>query len=399
MAEPVRKHIVVSAVNIRRGGTLTVLRDCLQYLSSCPDYAVTALVHKQELCDFPGIRYIEIPWSIQGWGRRLWCEYVTMNRISKQLPAADLWLSLHDTTPRVRAKRQAVYCHTSFPFLKVHGRDWLMNPKIPLFATFTKYAYRIGVRRNAWLIVQQEWFRKGLSQLTNFPEGRIIVAPPKFQPLEIPGQAGNDGVGQAGNDSVGQAGNDGVGQAGNDGKVLFFYPSGPDCHKNFETLCRAAAALEQQIGKGRFKVIITVKGDENRYAQWLKKNWGSVDSIDFQGYVDREKLAALYGQADCLVFPSRVETWGLPISEFKPTGKPMILADLPYAHESAAGSKQVAFYAVEDFQQLSSLMLQIIQRNFTNFARLLPSEPHAPHAADWTKLFETLLSDENSATR
>ena len=383
MAEPVRKHIVVSAVNIRRGGTLTVLRDCLQYLSSCPEYEVTALVHRQELCDFPGIHYVEIPWSIKGWGRRLWCEYVTMNRISKELPEADLWLSLHDTTPRVRAKRQAVYCHTSFPFLKVHGRDWLMNPKIPLFATFTKYAYRIGVRRNAWLIVQQEWFRKGLSHLTDFPEERIIVAPPQFQPMEIPGQAGNDNGGQAGNDD----------------KVVFFYPSGPDCHKNFETLCRAAESLEQKVGKGKFKVVITVKGDENRYAQWLKKNWGAVKSIDFLGYVDKDTLTALYGQADCLVFPSRVETWGLPISEFKPTGKPIILADLPYAHESAAGAKQVAFYAVEDFQQLSCLMMQIIQRNFSDFVRLLPSEPRVPHAASWAELFERLLSDENSATR
>ena len=383
MAELVRKHIVVSAVNIRRGGTLTVLRDCLQYLSSCPGYEVTALVHKKELCDFPGIHYIEIPWSIKGWGRRLWCEYVTMNRISKQMPEADLWLSLHDTTPRVRAKRQAVYCHTSFPFLKVHGRDWLMNPKIPLFATFTEYAYRIGVRRNAWLIVQQEWFRKGLSHLTDFPEDRIIVAPPRFQPLEIPGQAGNDKGDQAGNGGI----------------VVFFYPSGPDCHKNFETLCRAAAILEQEVGKGMFKVVITVKGDENRYARWLKKKWGTVESIDFLGYVDKDKLADLYGRADCLVFPSRVETWGLPISEYKPTDKPIILADLPYAHESAAGAKQVTFYAVEDFQQLSCLMLQIIQRNFSNFARLLPSEPRVPYAAGWDELFEILLSDENSATR
>ena len=52
------KTIVVSAVNIRKGGTLTILRDCLSYLSSLAasgEYRIVALVHKQELAHFAGI--------------------------------------------------------------------------------------------------------------------------------------------------------------------------------------------------------------------------------------------------------------------------------------------------------------------------------------------------------
>ncbi len=119
MADTVRKHVVVSAVNIRKGGTLTVLRDCLRYLSGRPDLRVTAIVHKRSLCDYSGIDYIEIPWSIESWGKRLKCEYRTMKGISERLQPVDLWLSLHDTTPDVQAQRQAVYCQTSFPSLKI----------------------------------------------------------------------------------------------------------------------------------------------------------------------------------------------------------------------------------------------------------------------------------------
>ena len=42
------KTIVVSAVNIRKGGTLTILRNCLEYLSGLAqsgNYRVVALVH------------------------------------------------------------------------------------------------------------------------------------------------------------------------------------------------------------------------------------------------------------------------------------------------------------------------------------------------------------------
>lgn len=374
MDKPVRRHIVVSAVNVRKGGTLTVLRDCLGYLSTRKNLRVTALVHREDLCRFDGISYIEIPWSAKGWCRRLWCEYVTMGKISRQKGPVDLWLSLHDTTPRVRAARQAVYCHTSFPFMKVRLRDFLMDPKIPLFAWFTKYAYRWNVRRNRRLIVQQQWMREGLSRLTRFPAEQIIVAPPAFRnpslpevPVAVP--------------------------------PLFFFPSTPDCHKNFELACRAAQMLEEKLGAGRFRLLLTVGGDENRYARWLRRRWGHIDSIRFGGFLSREALYRTYAEASCLVFPSRSETWGLPISEFAPTGRPMILADLPYAHESAAGHPCCAFVSPEDPAALASLMEEIVSGAPVHFSPVPPLSPSAPSVPSWDALFNCLLEDEDSATR
>lgn len=119
-----RKTIVVSAVSLRKGGTLTILQDCLCYLSALAadgNYRVIALVHKRELADYPHIEYIEMPDVIKGWGRRLWCEYVTMYKLSQKIMPVYLWLSLHDATPRVVAERRVVYCQTSFPFINGVG--------------------------------------------------------------------------------------------------------------------------------------------------------------------------------------------------------------------------------------------------------------------------------------
>lgn len=369
------KNVVISAVNIRQGGTLTVLRDCLRFLSGRPDLHVTALVHKRELCDFPGIDYIEIPWSIDGWGKRLKCEYVTMKGISEELQPVDLWLSLHDTTPNVLAKRQAVYCQTSFPFLKIRLRDFLMNKKIPLFALFTKYAYRKNVHRNDYLIVQQDWLREGLSRMLHVDRKKFIVAPPRFSNPAFEDTSAFEPV------------------------PVFLYPAIADCHKNFEDLCKAAEKLEKKLGVNAFKVVLTIDGSENRYAAWLRKNWGHVSSIDFHGYMSKEDLYAHYGKAACLVFPSRVETWGLPISEFKPSGKPMILADLPYARESAAGAQAVSFYEISDIDGLVRQMRLVISRKISNFVRIIPSKPEAPFAPDWESVFSLLLNDEGTSTR
>ncbi len=368
------RRIVVSGINIRKGGTLTILRDCLRYLSGEAQAGraeVTALVHRRELCDYPGIDYIEMPDSIQGWLRRLRHEYITMHRISQEITERkgpiDLWLSLHDTTPRVEARRQAVYCQTSFPFMKIKARDFRMDPKIPIFALLTRFAYQINVGRNSRLIVQQRWLKEGLSRLLGVDRDKFIVAPPEraatmpgFTPrrFEIP---------------------------------TFLYVSTADCHKNFETLCRAAEMLEKKLGKGRFQVILTVGGTENRYARWLHQRWGHVESIRFEGLMDKPTLYGSYAGATCLVFMSRVETWGLPISEFMAFGKPMILADLPYAHETSAGSRQTAFTPVGDPKALAQLMNNVIDGRMGAFASV-PSarQENTPTAHTWDEIFRQL---------
>ena len=338
MGETLPRIIVVSAVNIRKGGTLTILRECLQYLSGQTGLKVYALVHDQRLCNYPGINYMEFPWTVKGWGRRLWCEYVTMDRVSRDIARQegqeiDTWLSLHDTTPRVQAKHQEVYCHTSFPFLKWTLRDLYMDPKIPLFAMFTRFAYRINIHRNDCLIVQQEWFRDGLSRITGFPKDRIRVIPPKVSIANIAAETICPDI------------------------PLFLYVSTPDCHKNFETLCEATRLLEEEVGEGKFRVVLTIAGTENRYARWIKKRWGDVSSIEFAGLMPKEKLFGYYKAACCLVFPSRVETWGLPITEYMQlNGGRMLLADLPYAHETS--QEKGVFFPVTNAQRLKELMYE-----------------------------------------
>ena len=114
-------------------------------------------------------------------------------------------------------------------------------------------------------------------------------------------------------------------------------------HKNFELLVEASRLLERRLGKGVFETVFTVSGQENKYASWLREQWGGVASLRFAGFQSPSDLQSLYASSDCLVFPSRIETWGLPISEFMPYDRPMLLSDLPYAHETSTGARRVAF--------------------------------------------------------
>ena len=52
------KKIVISAVNLKVGGTLTILRDCLRHLSGLAatgEYQVIALVYDRKVADYPHV--------------------------------------------------------------------------------------------------------------------------------------------------------------------------------------------------------------------------------------------------------------------------------------------------------------------------------------------------------
>lgn len=375
----VRKTVVISAVNLRKGGTLTILRDCLEYLSRAAEdknLRVVALVHEKNLTPHGNIEFIEYPGTVKSWLRRLWCEYVTMRKVSKELSPVYLWLSLHDSTPNVEAERRAVYCHNAFPFFDWKWHQLGLNRKIVFFAWFSKFVYRKNIHKNRYVIVQQNWLKEAFERRFRLDPDKIVVALPSSEHAPIGNKPAGDGI------------------------FRFIFASFGDIHKNFECLCEAAGILEDKVGKDLFKVILTIGKEDNDYTRWLCRKWGKVQSIDFHGFMSREELYGCYASADCMVFPSKAETWGLPISEFAVSGKPMLLADLPYARETSAGAGKVAFFDPDRPEELAEMMENVMKfPDWPGLSRVKPVEAVPPFSRNWKELFEILLNDENTAIR
>lgn len=367
--------IVVSAVNLNIGGTLRILKDCLAHLSDFSKrtgYRVVAIVYDKNLADFPGIEYIETRWPKKWWLNRIWYEYVSLKRVSQDIGPVELWLSLHDTTPNVYAKRRAVYCHNPFPFYSWKWQELFHAPKIVLFALFSKCIYRYNIHKNKYVIVQQQWIKERFEELFRLPGDQIVVAlPDRPEKGPVPQEKQSE-----------------------DPCTYFIYPASANSHKNFECLCRATSLLNT-FGVKDFKVYLTIDGGENAYASWLKRTWGHICALEFIGFQDRDTLMEYYRQADCLVFPSKLETWGLPISEFSGTGKPMLLADLPYAYETASGSEQVAFFDPDQPQVLAQQMDGIIQRDRQFLRKVGNREIPSPKSDSWEALFDILLNESS----
>ena len=148
--------------------------------------------------------------------------------------------------------------------------------------------------------------------------------------------------------------------------------------------------LETQ-GIGGFEVRLTLRGDENAYARRLLARFSGLRSVRWIGTISRAEVLQQYGEADCLLFPSRLETWGLPLSEFKLTGKPMLVADLPYAHETVGSYDAVRFVSPGDVEALAEAMGSLL-RGTLHFQPAKAETIGAPFAEGWRALFDLLLA-------
>ena len=100
------KKIVVSAVNFTEGGPLSILKECLEYLSTnlTGTYEIIALVNDKHLFGYENIKFYLFPRAKKSWLAclltRLYYEYIYFLSFSKKVKPF-LWLSLHDITTNV----------------------------------------------------------------------------------------------------------------------------------------------------------------------------------------------------------------------------------------------------------------------------------------------------------
>lgn len=173
-----------------------------------------------------------------------------------------------------------------------------------------------SLRRAKFVAAISEFTRDSAVRVFGLDPAKVVVIPPVVRPMQVP-------------DDVARV------RADLDlTRAFLLYPAAAYPHKNHETLLRAFARL---VDGGR-DVDLVMTGATGAGA------WGSAHStapriaaltaelrigerVHALGYVSAAQLAALYGTAAALAFPSRFEGFGLPVAEAMSVGCPVIAAD------------------------------------------------------------------------
>jgi glycosyltransferase involved in cell wall biosynthesis len=362
--------LVINAASLTSGGGRTVLLHLLQALAVAKPSGWRAKVFVADARDLPAaahISYVEAKRRKSGWAGRIWLELFGLRRALRG-ETVDTFLSMQGANARLRARRKFVYCQNANGLVPPPWSVVFTNPRIAMLNVAYGLLYRFGIGRDPVVIVQQDWLRVTFAE--RFGLDKCIVAHP-VETADVAKRSKPVRRGAA--------------------RCEILYPLGALPHKNAETLCEAARLLAARF-PDRFKVTLTLTHDENSYAARLWDRYGKVPGIAFVGSLPKAELDALYDRSDLLVFPSRIETWGLPLSEAKQHGLAILAADLPYSHETIGDYDNAGFFDPDDAAALAERIADWWSGTRPLGAVSWPA-PRQPYAPDWPTLVAFILGD------
>lgn len=311
--------VVINATAARASGALTILKDFMSYIYSETENDFIFHLLTTTNCIFKSEKNIfvhEIP--VQSWKTRLlWDKYGFQNWCLENGIIPDVVISFQNTCPRLIGALQSakllVYYHQLLPLVKYHWK-WKHKDERKLFL----YAHFYGLFVNRWnknadYVVQLPYIKQLFCQkFKNIKKDRVHVIRPNLPKIDI--------------NSIERISIEKT-------KKVFIYPAIPVRYKNHKVIINAIEMFrsENSFAIDNLEIIFTVPNDSIIANEVKNRKLDSV--IKCIGSIPYEELLTYYKRCDGLLFPSEIETFGLPLIEAAMFGKPIIAADLPYARE------------------------------------------------------------------
>ena len=111
-------------------------------------------------------------------------------------------------------------------------------------------------------------------------------------------------------------------------KEFLLYPAQTFAHKNHIGLIRALAALKADRGA---EIPVVFSGRKNEFfpeIEQFARSAGIWNQLRFVGFVTPVELQCLYRMSRALIFPSKFEGWGLPVTEALQNGTPVACSNV-----------------------------------------------------------------------
>lgn len=317
--ESTPKKIMVFDVPAESGGALSILEDYYNQAvkSNNPNIRWCFVLGKAKLKETKNIKVLRFPWLKKSWLHRLYFDHIVAPRLVRNYNPQKI-LSLQNILVPHIGTPQVLYLHQSLPFINFKFKI-LKNPKLWSYQNIISRLIFRSIKRANKVIVQTHWMKKACIKETGVDESKILVQPPK---ISIEPKA--------------------LFKPTQETLSTFFYPAAPLSYKNHDVILDACALLLKE--KVNFKVLFTIKGNENDHARRLfNRSREEGLPIEFLGPIPREKVFDLYTKS-VLLFPSYIETFGLPMLEAKIHNGVILASNCPFSHEILDGYEQAFFF-------------------------------------------------------
>lgn len=325
-------NIMVFDVPAESGGALSVLNDFYSEVKQHPDKTVNWIfvLGKANLESQDNIHVIRFPWVKTSWWHRLYFDFVVSPRLVETYKANKVF-SLQNTAIPLTDVDQIIYVHQALPFVQKRFSFWA-HRRLWLYQNVIRWFIFNSIRRAKTVIVQADWLKEICANETGVSVDKFVVIPPRIE-QEITSKFSPT----------------------REALSTFLYPASALTYKNHRVIVEATRHLVTEGFKG-FRVIFTVTGKENAEMKELVVSATSEAlPIEFVGPLPREKLFELYGRS-VLLFPSYVETFGLPILEGRLHGTIVLASDCLFSREVLKDYENAYFFNPFSSTELAAYM-------------------------------------------
>lgn len=325
------KKIVVNNPAARTSGALTILKEFLEKtrsLTCSHKFIVFVTVEELKRYESKNLKIILV--SPQGFKNRIiWDNFGMKNYLNKEGINPDLFISIQNTGVNLPKNiPQIIYYHQLLPLCK---NNWsLFDKEERVYWKYEKiYPFFIKqyLDRSKIVIVQTELVKKIFSKRFKYPLDKIYVQKPEMRLPKI--------------EEVKTIQKD---------KFRIFYPATPLIYKNHKVVIEALGELKREIPdlSSKLECIFTFSEGESKKIDKIIAQNNLGDTIKLIGETSYEKVLEYYKSSNLLVFPSYIETLGLPLLEAKSFGLNILATDMEYSRRTIGEYVKINFIDSSD---------------------------------------------------
>ncbi len=339
-----QETIIINATALNSSGALSILN---QFVDSTPETAYDYIFFINSSIEFPpekkNIKYVRI--KIKSLIKRvLWDAFGVKKWLKRHGIVPVATISLQNTNFRTQKSiPNFVYYHQSIPFFEANWNPLVSSEReLWFYKNIYPFFVKLLINRNTEFFVQTNVVRSDLSNYCKVPKERIHTIPPRIEmpTLHVEGHIALDKT-----------------------RLNLFYPATPFIYKNHEIVLKALSLIDAELQKN-ITLHLTCESEELKFD---RSGNHSFFQINFMGVIPFEKVLGMYQDADALLFPSYIETIGLPLVEAASFGMPIIVADLPYSREVLRNYEGASFAKYNDAQlwkrEISKLFIDKGKKN------------------------------------
>jgi glycosyltransferase involved in cell wall biosynthesis len=314
--------IIVNATALDKGGALRILEQFFEALPTSKYEYIVFVNSGVKLNVIKVNAVIEFRQISKMWHRFLWDTFGVAQWIKEHDLRPVATLSLQNTNFRTkRSIPNFIYFHN---FVTLSDVKWNPLKRDERILWFYKHIYpffiRIYLNKKTEIFVQASFIKESFSRRFRISPEKIHIVRPEFVPFAKTFK-------QSGNINLDKS------------KLNLFYPATPYLFKNHTIIFEAISSLEKEMQK-QICLHLTCKEEE----LGLSKISGNIlFQVHFMGWVDSSIVKQMYLESDALLFPSFIETVGLPLMEAASVGQKIIVSDLPFAQEILSGYDGASF--------------------------------------------------------